>query len=357
MKKLILLAALAIHSALARPVYIGTGADGIYLAQFDSETGVLTEPALAANYEAPGFLALHPVKPVLHCVGGGDTVASFSIAKDHSLTLLGSAPSGGKGPCHLAIDTSGRTLAVANYGGGSFATIRLDADGKPGEIISLVKMEGSGPNKNRQEAAHAHGVYFDKANRFLFVPDLGIDKVLIRKFDPASSVLSGNATDDMISPPGGGPRHMAFSPDEKHTYVINELTNTVSVAQFNAETGALKPIQEIGTLPEGFTEPNSTAEIEVHANGNFVYGSNRGHDSIVVYKRDPKSGKLTLVQHAPCGGKAPRHFKIDPSGKWLLCAHQNSDTISVLSLDPATGLLGEPKSTVRAPKPICIQFP
>jgi 6-phosphogluconolactonase len=161
----------------------------------------------------------------------------------------------------------------------------------------------------------------------------------------------------MISPPGGGPRHMAFSPDEKHTYVINELTNTVSVAQFNAETGALKPIQEIGTLPDGFTEPNTTAEIEVHANGNFVYGSNRGHDSIVVYKRDPKTGKLTLVQHAPCGGKTPRHFKIDPSGKWLLCAHQNSDTISVLSLDPATGLLGEPKSTVRAPKPICILFP
>lgn len=356
MRHLLFLTALAASSSLARPVYIGTGADGIYLADFNAETGVLTEPALAANYEAPGFLALHTVKPVLHCVGGGDTVASFSIAEDHSLTLLGSAPSGGKGPCHLAIDNSGRTLAVANYGGGSFATIRLDADGKPGEIISLVKMEGSGPNKNRQEAAHAHGVYFDKANRFLFVPDLGIDKILIRKFDPTSSVLSENATDEMISPPGGGPRHMAFSPDEKHTYVINELTNTVSVAQFNAETGALKPIQEIGTLPEGFTEPNTTAEIEVHANGNFVYGSNRGHDSIVVYKRDPKTGKLTLVQHAPCGGKTPRHFKIDPSGKWLLCAHQNSDTISVLSLDPATGLLGEPKSTVRAPKPICIQF-
>jgi 6-phosphogluconolactonase len=180
---------------------------------------------------------------------------------------------------------------------------------------------------------------------------------LIRKFDPATSALSGNATDNMISPPGGGPRHMAFSPDEKHAYVINELTNTVSVAQFNAETGELKPIQEIGTLPEGFTEPNTTAGIEVHANGNFVYGSNRGHDSIVVYKRDPKSGKITLVQHAPCGGKTPRHFKIHPSGKWLICAHQNSDTIFILSLDPATGLLGEPKSTVRAPKPICILFP
>jgi 6-phosphogluconolactonase len=357
MKKLILLAALAVHSAHARPVYIGTGADGIYLATFDAETGVLTEPKLAAKYEAPGFLALHPEKPVLHCIGGGNTVASFSIAEDHSLTLLGSSPSGGNGPCHLAIDASGRTLAVANYGGGSFATIRLDADGKPGEIITLVEMEGSGPNEQRQNAPHAHGVYFDNANRFLFVPDLGIDKVVIRKFDAATSALSDNEPAEMISPPGGGPRHMAFSPDEKHAYVINELTNTVSVAKFDAETGALKPIQEINTLPEGFSETNTTAEIEVHPNGNFVYGSNRGHDSIVVYKRDPKTGMLTFLQHAPCGGQTPRHFKIDPSGNWLICGHQNSDTLSVLSLDPATGLLGEPKSTVRAPKPICILFP
>jgi 6-phosphogluconolactonase len=357
MKKLILLAALTVHFADARPVYIGTGADGIYLATFDAETGVLTEPKLAAKYPSPGFLALHPEKPVLHCIGGGNTVASFAIAEDNSLTLLGSAPSGGNGPCHLAIDASGRTLAVANYGGGSFATIRLDAKGKPGEIISLVEMKGSGPNKQRQNAAHAHGVYFDNANRFLFVPDLGIDKVLIRKFDAATSALSDNEPAEMISPPGGGPRHMAFSPDEKHAYVINELTNTVSVAEFDAETGALKPIQEINTLPEGFSEQNTTAEIEVHPNGNFVYGSNRGHDSIVVYKRDPETGKLTLGQHAPCGGKTPRHFKIDPSGNWLLCGHQNSDTISVLSLDPATGELGEPKSTVSAPKPICILFP
>ena len=351
---LLLLAASFIH---ARPIYIGTGADGIYLADFDAETGVLTEPKLAAKYEAPGFLALHPEKPILHCVGRDNTVASFTMAADNSLTLLGTASSGGIGPCHLAIDASGRTLAVANYGDGSSATIRLDAEGKPGEIVSLIKMEGSGPSLPRQDAPHAHGVYFDNANRFLFVPDLGIDKILNRKFDPATSALSPNEPAEMISPPGAGPRHMAFSPDEKHAYVINELTNTVSVAEFDAETGALNPIQEITTLPEGFAKPNTTAEIEVHANGEFVYGSNRGHDSLVVYKRDPKTGKLTLVQHAPCGGKTPRHFKIDPSGKWLICAHQNSDTISVLSLDPATGLLGNPKSTVTAPKPNCILFP
>lgn len=355
--KIIPILALAANLAPAQPIFIGTGADGIYLADFDAETGTLTEPKLAAKYQAPGFLALHPEKPVLHCIGRDNTVASFAIAKDHSLTLLGSASSGGKGPCHLAIDASGRTLAVANYGDGSFATIRLDADGKPGEIVTLEKMEGCGPNKQRQAAPHAHGVYFDNANRFLFVPDLGIDKVVIRNFDPATSALSPDTLDEMVSPPGSGPRHIAFSQDEKHAYVINELTNSVSVAEFDAETGTLKPIQEIATLPDGFSGHNTTAEIEVHPNGEFVYGSNRGHDSIVVYKRDPKTGKLTLVQHAPCGGATPRHFKIHPSGKWLLCGHQKDNTISVLPLDPGTGLLGALQSTVKSPAPICLLFP
>ncbi len=357
MKTTILLAALAIPLAHAQPIYIGTGADGIYLSDFDAEKGTLTEPALAAKYPSPGFLALHPEKPILYSIGGGNTVAAFTIGENSSLAQLGTASCGGGGPCHLAIDASGRTLTVANYGDGSFASIRLDADGKPGEVVTLVKNTGSGPNEKRQTAPHTHGVYFDNANRFLFVPDLGIDKVLIYKFEPATSELTPNNPVEMISPPGGGPRHMAFSPDEKHAYVINELTNTVSVAEFDPKSGALKPIQEIATLPADFKEQNTTAEIEVHPNGNFVYGSNRGHDSIVVYKRDPATGKLTLVQHAPCGGKTPRHFKIDPSGKWLICAHQNSDTISVLSLDQETGKLGEPSNTVSAPKPNCILFP
>jgi 6-phosphogluconolactonase len=351
-----ILAALAIPLTHARPVYIGTAADGIYQADFDPEKGTLTEPKLAAPYPSPGFLALHPGKSVLYSIGKDNTVAAFEIGGDDSLTRIGSAPCGGAGPCHLAIDATGRTLAVANYGDGSFATIRLDEDGKPGGIASLVKNTGSGPDKQRQNAAHTHGVYFDKANRHLFVPDLGIDKVVIHKFDAASSGLSPDEPAAMVSPPGGGPRHMAFSPDEKHAYVINELTNTVSVAEFDAAEGALTPIQEIATLPDDFPEPNTTSEIEVHPNGNFVYGSNRGHDSIVVYQRDPQTGRLTLLQHAPCGGRTPRHFKIDPSGKWLVCAHQDDNTISVLSLDPATGMLGNPENTVSAPKPICILF-
>jgi len=358
MQKLLLLALSLIPLlSQARPVYLGTGADGIYLADFDKKTGTLTEPALVAEHPHPGFLALHPEKTILYSVGGNNKVAAFTIADDHSLTLLAEADSGGNGPTHLTVDSSGRTLAVANYGDGSVVTIRLDADGKPGEVISTFITEGSGPNESRQKGPHAHGVYFDKADRFLFAPDLGIDKTLVFKFDPDTSAIIPHEPSALIAPPGSGPRHLAFSPDEKHAYVINELTGTVTVAEFDSEKGSLTDIQTIPTLPETFTEFNKTAEIEVHPNGKFVYASNRGHDSIVVYKRDADSGKLTFLQHAPCGGKTPRHFIIDPSGKWLLCSHQDSDTISVLSLDPGTGLLGEPRNTVSAPKPICILFP
>ncbi len=350
----LLFTTIAIH---AEPVFIGTGDKGIYLSDFDAEKGTLTEPTLAVEYNRPGFLALHPEKPILYSIGGNNTVAGFTIGEGNSLTLLGSASSGGNGSCHLAIDPSGQTLAVANYGDGSVVTIRLDAEGKPGKPVSQIEIEGSGPNERRQKEPHTHGVYFDNANRFLFAPDLGADKTLIYKFDPATSEITPNDPAAFAAPPGSGPRHMAFSPDEKHAYIINELTNTVSVAGYNADTGALTEIQTIDTLPDDFKEQNTTAEIEVHPSGNFVYGSNRGHNSIVVYKRDPENGKLTVLQHAPCGGDGPRHFKIDPSGKWLICGHQNSNTISVLSLDPETGELGEPQSTVSTPSPICILFP
>ncbi len=350
-KALLLLSTIALH---AQPVYIGTGKSGIFLADFDAEKGVLSEPALAEEYKA-GFLAAHPEKPILYSAGGDNTVGAFTIGEANSLTQLGTAPVKGSRPSHIAVDASGRTVATANYGDGSITTVRLDPDGKPGQIATFIKNKGSGPHE-RQQAPHTHGVYFDKGNRFLFVPDLGTDQILIYNFDPATSELTPNDPPEFKTAPGAGPRHMTFSPDEKHAYIINELDNTIQVAAFDSSSGSLTDIQTVPTLPEDFDGQNTTAEIEVHPSGNFVYGSNRGHDSIVVYKRDPETGKLSYIQHAPCGGKQPRHFKIDPSGKWLLCGHQASDTISVLSLDPDTGRLGKPQSTVKAPKPICIFF-
>lgn len=359
MKRIILsltLSSLTVN-AETRPVYIGTNADGIYLAEFDTVKGTLTKPALAGKYEKAGFLALHPKKPILYTIGFGNRVGAFGIDKDYTLKFINDADSGGAGPCHVAVNSSGSTLAVANYGGGSLATLRLDADGKIGKMVSFFKIEGSGSNPARQNAAHTHGVYFNQANNLLFAPDLGTDETLIYRLNPETSEIASHDPKSFIAPPGSGPRHMDFSPDEKHAYVINELTNTVSVAGFNPKSGSFTEIQTIPTLPEDFKEPNTTAEIEVHPNGNFVYGSNRGHNSIVVFKRDPTTGKLTFIQHAPCGGQIPRHFAIDPSGNWLLCGHQNSNTLSVLSLNPKTGLLGEPQSTVEISSPICILFP
>lgn len=359
---LIFFLSLPLHAV---PVFIGTNtggnstSKGIYLADFDSATGVLSQPVLAAEYAGPGFLALHPVKPILYSIGrpakayadGSSSVAAFSIGGKNELKFLGDASVGGKGACHLAVDATGRTVAIANYGDGSISTVRLDENGIPGEIVTLIQNKGSGPHA-RQKGPHAHGVYFDKANKHLFVPDLGLDQVLVYPFDAATGKL-GDPLPPLVTAPGAGPRHMAFSPDEKHAYVINELDNTVLGASY--QDGSFKVIGSLPTLPADFTT-GTTAEIEVHANGNFVYGSNRGHDSIVVYRRNPEGGGLTHLQNAPCGGKIPRHFKIDPSGKWLLCGHQESHTIGVLPLDTETGMLGEPGGTVATPSPICILF-
>jgi 6-phosphogluconolactonase len=357
MKKLLLLTALTIPLTHAEPVFIGTGANGIYLADFNPETGTLSEPKLAVQYERPGFLALHPEKPILYSIGGNNTVAALTIGDNHSLTPINHTSCGGKGPCHLAVDATGKTLAVANYSDGSVVTISIKPDGSLGDLVSSIITPGSGPNQARQEQPHAHGVYFDKSNNFLFAPDLGTDKTLVFKHDPATSKITPHEPPALIAPPSSGPRHMTFSADEKHAYVINELNATITVAEYNKTDGTLKDIQTINTLPKDFTDPNTTAEIEVHPNGNFVYASNRGHDSIAVFQRDPKTGTLTFLQHTPCGGKHPRHFKIHPSGKWLLCGHMNSDTISILPLNPQTGLLSTPSQTIPSPKPICILFP
>ncbi len=358
----------------AVPVYIGTntggntGSKGIYQADFDPVTGKLSETKLAAEYRNPGFLVQHPTKPILYACGqpnkslddGTDSVAAFSIGADHSLKFLGEVSSSGKDPCHVAVDATGRVLAVANYGDGRIGLIKLTDEGMPEKVWFSYRNNLKGPGTNRrQEQSHAHGVYFDKTNLNLLIPDLGLDRIQVFHLKNADVNVDSwkNIPSEgmpLLSAPGAGPRHMAFSPDEKHAYVINELDCTILAASHS--NGAFKPIETVSTLPGGFEGSNSTAEIEVSADGRFVYGSNRGHDSIVVFARDAESGKLTLVQHAPCGGKTPRHFKISPDGKWLLCGHQGSSTISVLPRDPETGKLGEAKQTVSSPSPICILF-
>lgn len=376
----------------AMPVFIGTNtgkntaSKGIYSADFDPETGKLSEPKLAAEYQSPGFLAQHPTKPILYACGqptkpfadGTGSVAAFEIGADHALKFLGEASSGAKVACHLAVDATGRTVALASYGDGKISTVRLDENGVPTNGVSVISNQGTGPNKSRQEGPHAHGVYFDKTNTRLFVPDLGLDRVLVYPFDAANSKL-GDALPPLATSPGAGPRHMAFSPDEKHAYVINELDCTILAASH--EAGQLKAIGPVRMLIDP-PATSSGAEIEVSSDGQYVYGSIRaksnpttiivkdkdseeirrdldqgdGGNKIVVFKRDPVTGKLAFVDKVFCGGKIPRHFKIAPGGKWLLCAHQDSHTISVLPRDPTSGKPGEPVCTVKSPSPICILF-
>ena len=352
----------------ALPVFIGTStgsssaSKGIYLAEFAPATGELSVPVLAAEYRQPGFLAMHPRLPVLLAIGEptqpfGDhtsSVAAFAIGDAHALKFLGEASTGGKGACHLAVDPTGGTVAVANYNDGRISTLTLDARGVPLKTVSVMTNRGSGPVASRQEGPHAHGVYFNKAGSRLFVPDLGLDRVWVYPFDPASSAL-GEALPPLPTAPGAGPRHLAFSADEKQVYVINELDNTVLAA--GLENDAITPAGTVSTLPADFTGKNTTAEIEISADGRFLYASNRGHDSIAVFRVAAAGGVPQVVQRAPCGGKTPRHFKLSPCGKWLLCAHLQSHTISVLPRDPATGELGVPVCTVAAPSPICVLFP
>ena len=362
-KPVFLLLALApLSFAAPLPIAVGTNtggsgkSEGIYLSTFDPDSGALGEVKLGAKYTSPGFLTLHPGKPLLYSVGRSEahpqgSVAVFKLADP--LEFVAEASSGGNNPCHLAVDDGGTILAVANYSDGTTSTLLLDSDGIPKPVFSK-KIEGKGPNPGRQEGPHAHGVYF--RGKTLHVPDLGLDKVLTWSLDAKTAKPEKEEPANWSSAPGAGPRHMAFSPDGRHAYIVNELDNTVTACTYDAKERALTTIHSVPTLPEGEPIRNTTAEIAVHPNGKFVYASNRGHDSIAVFARDAASGKLTPVHIAPCGGKIPRHFAISPDGKWLLCAHQDTNTLAALPLDPASGKLGEPKAPVACPNPICILF-
>jgi 6-phosphogluconolactonase len=346
-------------------VYVGTYTDGtsrgIYRAIFDPATGSMTAPVLAAETKNPSFLALHPGGRFLYAVGeieafaGQRTgaVSAFAVdAKTGDLALLNQQPSEGAGPCHVVVDRAGRNVLVANYGGGTVAVLPIEADGRLRKASSVRVHEGSGPNQGRQEKPHAHGIYLDAAERFAFSPDLGADRVFLYRYDATKGTLEphGAATLD----PGSGPRHLAFDPKGERVYVINELLSTVAVFAYDAAKGALAPLQTVSTLPAGFTGTSSTAEVAVSPDGRFVYGSNRGHDSLAVFRVDGESGRLTPAGHAPVGGKTPRHFTVDPTGRFVLAGHQGSGTIAVLRIDPATGVPALAGATVPLDKPVCL---
>lgn len=375
MKRLSIMLALAVLAPelLAKSaqywVYVGTytGAKskGIYAFRFDSQNGQAGEPMLAAEVANPSFLALAPNGRTLCAVGelgsfqGKKTgaVSAFAINRaTGQLTLLNQVPSGGPGPCHVTFDATGRWALVANYSGGSVASFPVRTDGSLGDAVSFHQHQGASVNPRRQEGPHAHGATLDPANRLLVVPDLGLDKLMLYDFDAATGKLTPHEPPFVSTQPGSGPRHFVFSPDGRHGYAINEMASTITAYAYNRKAGSFKELGTASTLPEDFRGESTTAEIEVHPTGKFVYGSNRGHDSIAVFARNGRLGTLKGLEHVPTQGAVPRSFAVDPSGKWLWVANQNSDNLVLFRIDPQQGTLQPTGTQVKVGAPVCVKY-
>ncbi|HUG93592.1 MAG TPA: lactonase family protein [Planctomycetaceae bacterium] len=353
-------------------VYIGTytrgDSRGIYAFDLDLESGALESRGLAAELRNPSFLAIHPNRKFLYAVsevsdaGGRPTggVSAFAIeAGTGKLTALNAQPSGGAGPCHLVVDPSGQCVLVANYGGGSVAAIPVQANGRLAEPASTIQHEGQSVNPRRQQAPHAHSINVDKTNRFAVAADLGLDKLLVYRLKPDTGGLTPNDPPHATVEPGAGPRHFAFHPGGRFAYVINELDLTVTAFAWDAGRGALEAIQTVTTLPgdfQGSREGLSTAEVQVHPSGRFLYGSNRGHDTIAMFAIDGQTGKLTPLGHEKTGGRTPRNFGIDPTGAYLLAANQDSHSVVVFKINSQTGRLEPTEHHVEVPSPVCVKF-
>jgi 6-phosphogluconolactonase len=368
-----LLAAVLTTSAIAGDsyhVYFGcytnakSGSKGIHISKFNTTTGDLSEPDLAAETGSPSFLAIHPSKKYLYSVGEmgtpgqkGGAVSAFSISQpDGKLTLINQVSSVGAGPCHISVDKTGKMAMVANYGGGSVASYSIQDKGGLSEAQTFVQHEGSSVNLKRQAGPHAHSLNTSPDNRFGFACDLGLDKVLIYKLDPATGKMTshGHAT----VAPGSGPRHFAFHPSGKYAFVNNEILMTVTSFAYDAEKGTLTEIATVSTLPEADRSKTglSTAETVAHPNGKFVYVSNRTHDTIAVFSCDPATGKLTLIQNAPAEGEIPRNFNLDPTGKWMIVAHQNSNTAALFKVDQDSGKLNFTGKKIKVGGCVCVRF-
>lgn len=342
--------------------YTGGDSEGIYLVALDRNTGALTLRGLAQAVDDPSFLALHPSLPILYAVcessGGGDCVSAYKIDPVSGMMspLEGGNrhPAGGTGPCHVAVSPDASHLAVANYGSGSTAVFPLSVEGYIGTCSAFFQHEGKGIDPKRQAGPHAHSVCFDKTGQFLAVSDLGLDQVLL--FRKSDDLYVPHTTPSIAVTQGAGPRHFTYHPTLPCAYVINELNNTVTVFEWDEGAGQLEIAQTVTTLPEGYTESNSTAEIAVHPSGRFLYGSNRGHDSIAAFAIDPVTGLLHPLGHTATGGKTPRNFAITPDGQYLLAANQQSNTIVPFRIDQETGGLEQSGPPLEVPSPVCIVF-
>ena len=347
-------------------LYVGTytsgKSEGIYLYGMDPTTGTLTQRS-AVKSDNPSFVVvnrgrfLYAVNEVSELNGkrtGG--VSAFAIdASTRNLTFINQQPSEGADPCHLSFDHGRKHLLVANYTGGNVAVLPIQRDGSLGAAIDVKQHEGSGP-REQQKGPHAHCIKLDGANRFAFAADLGSDKVMIYRFNPVSGKLTPGTQPSATLHPGAGPRHLTFHPNGKYLYVINELDSSLTTFKYDRAGGTLTAFETVSTLPRDFTGTSYCADIHVSKSGRFLYGSNRGHNSIAVFAIDPRTARLSLVEHVSTEGKWPRNFVIDPTGRFLLVANQHTDNVVLFRIDAQTGRLTPAGHVAEIPVPVCLQF-
>lgn len=353
----------------ALTLYVGTyttgASEGIYIYRMNPATGELTHFKTVKGVVNPSFLAIAKNRRYLYAVNEvtefegkpGGAVSAFQInSNDGDLRFLNQEASQGGAPCHLFVDATDRSVLVANYVGGNVSVLPIDSNGALGKATDLAQHRGSSINKERQEGPHAHCVILDASNSHAFVADLGIDRIMIYRFDEWQGKLSPGSQPWLELKPGAGPRHFKLHPNGRRAYVINELDSTVTAFNYDRKTGGLRTIGSISTLPKGYAGTNSCADLHIGPSGTFLYGSNRGHDSIVVYKIDQRTGRLQLVQHVTTQGKTPRNFAIDPTGRFLLAANQASDNVVVFRIDSRSGRLTPTGHIAEIPTPVCLVF-
>jgi 6-phosphogluconolactonase len=359
------IAATAQQHYLITGTYTAGNSEGIYVYQFNSNDGSV-KAVSSVKISNPSFVAVSPDEKYIYSVeenaankGLGGEITAFSFdKKTGTLSFLNRQPSGGDHPCYVSVDKTGKWVAAANYTSGSLSILPVMGDGSLGMATTIIKHEGSGPNKARQASPHVHSTFFSPDNRFLFVPDLGIDKVMIYVFDENTGKLEPAKREPFVlsvKAGGAGPRHMSFHPSNKYVYVLEELGG--AVALFKYKNGRLKNTQSVSTMPTGDTSFAGSADIHVSPDGKFLYASNRGEsNTIAIFSINQRNGKLSLVGHQSTLGKTPRNFNFDPSGNFLLVANQNSDAIVIFKVDKQTGLLTDTNNRIDVGKPVCLKW-
>ncbi len=350
-------------------VYVGTythgESEGIYVYRMDGETGSLEYSSKITGVVNPSFLDIHPSGRYLFSVNeigefegkaSGAVTAFYIHGSTGEISFLNQQATGGGAPCHVSVDATGKYLLVANYGGGSVAAFPIGKDGRLAEASSFVQHQGSSVNPGRQSEPHAHAIMIDPDNRYAFAPDLGLDKILIYQLDLDNGKLNANTQPWARVHPGAGPRHLDFHPNGKYAYVINEIDSTFTAFRYDANTGSLSEIQSISTLPEDFDGTSHCADVHVHPSGKFLYGSNRGHDSIVICEIDQETGMLSYLGCESTRGQAPRNFGLNPEGTFLLAANQQTSNIVTFAVNPDSGELTETGNVAEVPNPVCLKM-